>query len=210
MTTLLLAHRWSGSPDADWYPWLKRQLEAEGVRVLIPKMPDVHHPKIESWVSTLQETLPTPNEKTYLIGHSIGCQAVLRYIETLPANPTVGGLLLIAPWTKLKNQEEETPEERAIAKPWMETPINWKKIFARATNTRAIFSTDDPYVDYVSESNNFRQKLNANILIEENMGHFTSHDGINELKIARDIIQEWGIFPEKGFAGKKKNSISDE
>lgn len=210
MTTVLIAHRWSGSPKADWYPWLKHELEKEGVHVIIPSMPDAHHPQIVPWVTTLQEALPEPDAKTYMIGHSIGCQALLRYIETLPPNPDIGGLLLVAPWTKLKENSYESDADVEIARPWIETPINWKKVFARAQNTRAIFSTNDPFVDYEKESHFFRQKLNADILIEENKGHFTSHDQIVEFPGIFSLIQKWGIVPEEPRVKNRPDSISDE
>ena len=73
-----LIHGWEGYPENCWFPWLKKQLEEKNYKVEVPEMPDTDHPKIESWVNKLKEIV-IPDEETILIGHSIGCQAILRY-----------------------------------------------------------------------------------------------------------------------------------
>ena len=101
----------------------EKELEKKGFHVEVPAMPDTDNPKIESWVSFLKKTIKNPGKDTYLIGHSIGCQAILRYLQGI--NSKIGGVVFVAGWFSLKGLE--TDGEWAIAKPWIETPIDFVK-----------------------------------------------------------------------------------
>ena len=120
MKRVILVHRWSGGPSDDWRPWLQDELGQRGYNVLSPEMPDMDTPVIEKWVGKLREVVGVPDADTYFVGHSIGCQAILRYLETI--DTPVGGALFVAGWFDLKNLEDDETEK--IAKPWIETPID--------------------------------------------------------------------------------------
>ena len=142
-------------------------------------MPNPEKPEIESWVGKLNKIVNL-NEEVYFIGHSIGCQTILRFIEGIKNN--VKGVVLIAPWTHLNEEtiEKEGEEVIEIAKPWIETPIDWKKIIAHIKNqVVCIFSDNDPYVP-LGETDLFKNKLKAKIIIEHNKGHFDSESKITE------------------------------
>jgi len=140
-------------------------------------MPSTEVPEIKEWVSKLNAICPIPNKDPIFIGHSIGCQAILRYLEQTSENVKVDQTILVAPWTKLKPiiKDEDGAEE--IAKPWVETPIEWGKIEAKVDKIYTIFSINDYYV-YSEEANLFEEKLGAKTLTLQNRGHFTEEDGI--------------------------------
>ena len=119
---VIIVHRWDGNSEADWYPWLKTELEKSGHEVIVPNMPDTAVPVIEKWVPKLAQTLGVPDANTYFVGHSIGCQTILRYLETV-SNGTVGGALFVAGWFDLENLE--SPEVAAIAQPWIKNSISY-------------------------------------------------------------------------------------
>ncbi|MEK7531450.1 MAG: alpha/beta hydrolase, partial [Patescibacteria group bacterium] len=86
-----------------WFPWLKTELEKNGFQVHVPAMPESAEPKIEAWVSHLSKIVGDVDKNTYFVGHSIGCQTILRYLETLPADKKVGGATFVAGWFTLMN-----------------------------------------------------------------------------------------------------------
>ena len=191
MKKAILIHRWDGNPDADWYPWLKTELEARDFSVEIPKMPNPEKPKIESWVSKLQEFSNEINRETYLIGHSIGCQTIMRWLERLSENLKVKGVIFVAPWLKLDEQtmKEEGEEVWEIARPWIEKPINLKKVKEHSDDFTIVYSTSDPYVssdDLVI----LQEKLGARAVNMGDMGHFDDTAGIKKLPSIVDIIEE--------------------
>lgn len=183
---IFIVHRWDGSPDEPVYVWLEKNLEKKDYEVKIIEMPHPEHPAIETWVPHLLKTVGHSDETTHFIGHSIGCQTILRYLQELPSTTKTGKVVLIAPWIHLQGIEKE-PESKKIAKPWLETPLNWKKIITHTEKFVCIFSDDDYYVP-LSDSNIFKSELRAKIIIEKNKGHFTEDDGVKKLL---SVIQEF-------------------
>jgi hypothetical protein len=180
---VFIIHGWDGYPEEGWFPWLKKELEQRSFEVFVPAMPNSGEPKIKEWIPFLVEIVGEIDENTYFVGHSIGCQAVLRYIETLPGNVKIKGIVLVAPWMKLDNQtiEEEGEDVKRIAKLWTETPINFNKVKINTNKSVVIFSDKDKYVPLKENRKIFETELNAKIIIEHNKGHFSGSDGVIEL-----------------------------
>src|SRR3989338_4647803 len=135
-------------------------------------MPDTNNPKIEPWVSKLAEIVDTPDKDTYFVGHSIGCQTIMRYFATLPENTYVGGAVFIAGWLKLDNLEDE--EVTAIADSWLNTPINFEKIKKVCRDIVVYLSSNEPYGCVEENKKMFEDNLNAKVVIQENKGHYNS------------------------------------
>lgn len=173
MLKAIIIHGWGFTPQSNWYPWLKTQLEQQGWEVVVPTMPDTENPKIEPWVNKVKEISQNLNQDTYLVGHSIGCQTILRYLETLPADIKIDGILLVAPWLELDQAtiKEEGEEAIAIAKPWIDTPIDFIKINQQTDKIVAIFSDDDPFVP-IEQKDSFANLLNAKTIVVNGAGHF--------------------------------------
>jgi predicted alpha/beta hydrolase family esterase len=176
MKKVIIVHQWMAGADGDWRPWLKAELEKLGYKVLVPEMPDIETPVIAKWVNKLAEIAGKPDSDTYFIGHSIGCQTILRYLETI--NTPVGGAVFVAGWFNLENLEDE--ETAAIAKPWIETPINLEKIKAVLPKSTLIISDNDPYDCFEENKKKFSQIVTKEIIIP-GAGHLTAEDGFTEM-----------------------------
>ncbi|HEY4509940.1 MAG TPA: alpha/beta hydrolase, partial [Candidatus Paceibacterota bacterium] len=68
MKRVFLIHGWEGSPESNWFVWMKNELEQKGFDVTAPAMPDSMNPKMDAWVSHLAKIVGDPNEETYFIG----------------------------------------------------------------------------------------------------------------------------------------------
>jgi len=167
---VFIIHGWGGSPDKGWFVWLKKELFSRGFEVHLPVMPNAETPKINEWVSYLSELVGKLDKNTYFIGHSIGCQAIMRYLEK--QKEKAGGVLFIAGWFNLTNLEQEEVE---IVKSWIESKIDLNKVKKNANKIIAIFSDNDPYAP-LKDSKSFKEKLNAKIIIEKNKGHYIEHE----------------------------------
>ena len=189
MKRVFIVHGWDGNPKEPMLSWLKNELRKKKFNVLNLKMPNPSKPEIKSWVNFLKKSIKCLDENTYFIGHSVGCQAVLRYIESLKDKQKIGGIVLIAPWMHLDKTtiEEEGEEVKEIARPWMETPINFNKIKSRIKNAVCIFSDNDPYVPLI-DSKIFKKKLNAKIIIEHGKYHFDPYHKIKKLESVVDSL----------------------
>ena len=90
MKRVYIIHGWAGYPEECWFLWLKDEMEKHGIKAEVPLMPEAEAPKIDKWVPFLENLVKNPDEDTYLVGHSIGVQTILRYLEK--ADTKVGGV----------------------------------------------------------------------------------------------------------------------
>ena len=97
---VFMVHCWSGNSNVGWYPWLQKHLENNGVEVVALNMPNPDTPSIDEWVDTLSSSISILDEETYFVGHSIGCQTILRYLEKQELT-NIGGILFVTPWFSL-------------------------------------------------------------------------------------------------------------
>lgn len=189
MKRAYIIHGWGGEPNSNWHPWLKKELEKNNFKVEVPAMPNTDEPEIKSWVSKLSEVVGKADEETYFIGHSIGCQTILRYLEGLKSK--IGGVVFVAGWFNLTKEAMPGEEEEKIAKPWIETPINIEKVKKACNKIIAIFSDNDPYVD-LEENKTAFEKLNAEIVVEKNKGHFDDESKTTKLPSALKAVLKLG------------------
>jgi predicted alpha/beta hydrolase family esterase len=171
-----IIHAWDESPKSCWIPWLKRELEARSIEVFAPVMPNPAKPDLETWVGALSELVANPNESAYFVGHSIGCQTVLRYLGRLNSEQ-VGGAVFVAPWTHLVGLGADSMQ---VAKHWIETPIDWSAAKQRCAKFTALFSDNDGWVP-LSEERIFQDQLGAKTQVVDGAGHFDSIEQSDEI-----------------------------
>ena len=181
---VIIVHGWEGSPTADWIGWATDAFRRKGYEVRTPEMPDTDRPVIEKWVRHLRSVAGTVDENIYFIGHSIGCQTVMRFLETIDAK--AGGAIFVAGWFGLTHQSEE---EKAIAKPWIETPIDTAKVKTNLTHSVAVLSANDPYVPYEEAKRSFETRLGSEIITVPDAGHFTADDGFGPFPQLVEIFE---------------------
>jgi len=179
MNKIYIVHCWGGTKDDGWYPWLDKKISNENNEVIRFNMPNTENPKIEEWVSELDKQVDILDENTYFIGHSIGCQTILRYLQIKNVD-RIGGILFVAPWLDLLPEAMEDEDSYNTAYPWIHTDINFDKIKSITNNINCIFSDDDYFVS-LSQKERFEELLNAKTIVVSGKGHISSEDGINEL-----------------------------
>jgi len=182
---VFIIHGWDGNPKEGWFPWLKKELTNKNFSVKVPSMPYAENPEISKWVSYLARLVGKPDKDTYFIGHSIGCQAILRYLETI--NIPIGGAVFVAGWFNLENLEDD--ETRKIARPWIETPIDIKKIKKVFPKSALIISDNDPYGAFEENKRKFKE-LSSEIIVLHNAGHISEDDGFTEIPTVIEQLQK--------------------
>lgn len=167
--------------DDGWYPWIEEKIRDENNKVIRFNMPNTENPKIEEWVSELNNQVDNIDENTYFIGHSIGSQTILRYLKTKNVDK-IGGILFIAPWLDLLSEAIADEESYNTAQPWLNTPINFDKIKNITKNITCIFLDDDYFVS-IDQKDKFEKLLNAKTIVVIRKGHISAEDGVNELDV---------------------------
>ena len=179
MKRVFVIHGWEGYQEEGWRPWIKKELEKRGFEVFVPAMPNTMHPKMDEWLNYLIKIVGTPDEDCYFVGHSLGCITILRYLETLKEGQKIGGVVFTAGFTSNLGLDEIGS--------FFKDPINWEKISSHCKKFIAIHSDNDPYVS-LHYGKIFKEKLNAEVIVEHNMGHFSGDDGIMFLPIALESV----------------------
>lgn len=189
MKRAIIIHGWGGYPGEGWQKWLREELEKKGWKVEAPEMPNTEKPEINSWVSKLQEISKRVNKETFFVGHSIGCQTIMRYLENLEKKIKIGGVVFVAPWFNLLETAYGQEEEKDIAKPWLTKKIDLEKVKEKCGKVVAVFSDNDSCVP-LTDKEIFKEKLNAEIIVEHEKGHFSGSDNISELSIVLEKLME--------------------
>ena len=149
--------------------------------VEVPPMPTPESPNMETWVPFLSKVIGKPDTDTILIGHSIGCITILRYLETLEKGERIGGAVLVAGFTDNLGYKE--------IQNFFQKPIDWDKIKQHCTKFVAIHSTNDPYVK-LHHGDIFKEELKAKLIIEQEKGHMGGSDDMKELPSVIESVKE--------------------
>ena len=80
---VLIFHGTGGSPQGNWFPWLKEKLEEKDCRVFVPKFPHPKEHTLSDWLDIFKDYEKYINQDTILIGHSLGGLFLLRLLERL-------------------------------------------------------------------------------------------------------------------------------
>lgn len=179
---VVVVHGYKAKPDTNWKPWLKLELEKKGLRVDVPTMPHAEYPIAAEWQAKLADVVSTPDQDTYLIGHSLGCLTILRYLEGIDESQTIGGAILVAGFGERFQKYQVGSHDT-----FFDHELDWARIRSHCKNFVAIHSDDDPGVD-VSQLDLFADKLGAKPLLEHSFGHFSSADGVFEIPLVRDEL----------------------
>jgi uncharacterized protein len=159
--------------------------------VAVPAMPEPERPDPKAWVPAVARWLgEEPNElaRTVLVGHSVGCQAVMRALATLDAGQSVEGALLVAPWFWL--DEDDQDETSAL---WEETTLDERAARRAAGNVVALLSDDDPFTsDWKANAEAWEKRLGAQVIVEPGRGHFNEK---REPRILELLLSRFGAGP---------------
>ena len=178
MRRLGIVPRWGGNHESDFYPWITRALLALGERSSAPfddvralAMPDPSRPTIDAWVGRLSAELEPDvgtAPETVLVGHSVGCQALLRYLASLPDGVRYRGALLVAGWLSIDKPWDSI-------RPWLETSPDLALARARVEELVVLLSDNDPFTaDYQENKRQWEERAAARVVVAPDAKHFNA------------------------------------
>ncbi|MFQ2202364.1 RBBP9/YdeN family alpha/beta hydrolase [Aeromonas hydrophila] len=179
-TRVFIVHGYTASPHSHWFPWLKAQLEARDIRVEVLAMPDPHHPQPAAWDAVMDSLVRDHDERTFLLGHSLGCITILRQLSRLPASRRVGGILLVSGFDQPLHTLPELD-------PFMTQGYEPAHIMALAPRRVVVASRDDAIVPY-RYCQHLSEQLAAPLYSLEHGGHFLDRDGFLALPLVHDRL----------------------
>lgn len=182
MKRVIIVHGFKGKPDSNWKPWLKKELETRGFSVEVPKMPNTEHPDVNEWVDKLNKAVgEMSDDQIYLIGHSLGCITILKYLETLSDDQKMKATVFVAGFTRKFKGYSNGHDS------FFEKQLDFNGIKKHCDRFIAIHSQDDSNVGF-EELAVFEERLDALIIPVNGAGHFGSSDRIFEVPIVLDAV----------------------
>ncbi|MBI2451768.1 class I tRNA ligase family protein [Candidatus Pacearchaeota archaeon] len=179
----VLLHGFTGSPDKNFFPWLKKELENKGNKVFAPKLPNTNNPNINEQVEHVLKNVKF-NENSVLLGHSLGSIVALKVVESL--NKPVKKLVLAAGFIDPTLVSEEKPYKKIF---------DWKFDFEKIKrNAKEIIILRDLYDDSVHklQAGRLKEKIGGEIIdFEAKEAHIC---GKQEPVVLNYCLEKWPVF----------------
>jgi predicted alpha/beta hydrolase family esterase len=170
---IIILHGTGGSPQGNWFPWLKNKLEALGHRVFVPRFPTPANQSVESWCEVLRKEAPIFGADTILIGHSCGAAYILSILNVLE-QPVAKSILVSGFIDKLGNEFYDN-----LNKDFIEQDFDWEKIKYNMGDAVLFHGDNDPYVP-MAAAEHLSKKLDVPLTIISNGGHLNAEFGYTE------------------------------
>jgi uncharacterized protein len=160
MKIIFIPGNGGGSPQDNWFPYLRKELEKLKVEVIASEFPDNVVARESSWIPFLKDNLRA-DEQSILVGHSSGAIAAMRLAET---NKLLGSVLVGAYYTDLNLSTEK--QSGYFDRPW-----KWEEIRDNQKWIIQFASENDPWIP-IEEAHFVHKKLNTEYYELLEQGHF--------------------------------------
>ena len=178
----LVLHWWGGSSEENWLPWLKKEIEFKVEDLFIPNLPNTDNPVIEEQLDYINIYSSDFSEWWNIIGHSLGCQLALKFVEE--NNIKNSTIILVAPsYPHLaKELVEILWNNFDILKKYYDTENNFEKI-NKLNNEFIIFLSDnDPYINMENAKKYYNSLENIKFVDFKWKWHFNQGAWVLELE----------------------------
>ena len=137
---VFIFHGTGASPESNWFPWLKKELESNGVDVLVPKFPTPKGQSLDKWLRVFEPFEKKVTAESIFVGHSMGRAFIWRLLEK-GVGP-IRAAILVSPFDALLNLPDFDPQ----VKSFVDHPFDWEKIRVNCQNFVVYAGGDDPYI----------------------------------------------------------------
>lgn len=137
MKKVFIIHGLDSAPNKAWRPWLMRELGKQDIYTCALPMPGGKDPVCEEWVKTIRREV-VDDDEIYLVGHSLGVRAVLRYLEQLDGS-IEGAVLVSGRFGKPKSD---------VLHSFYDQALDFDKIKTSSKSFVVIHGDNDPNVPY--------------------------------------------------------------
>ena len=185
----VIFHGAYGSPEGNWFPQLKKQLEDAGQEVLAPRFPvdtwdnvvahgEGYHSDVQTldnWLSVFEnDVLPklSKDGKLCFIGHSLGPVFILHAVEKF--NLQLDSAIFVSPFLSLLGQWEFN----AVNETFYKQDFDFEKLKKLIPTSYVLFSDNDPYVPQ-NQPKEFAEKLGSSAIIVHGGGHLNRNEQLD-------------------------------
>jgi predicted alpha/beta hydrolase family esterase len=175
----LILHGTGANPHANWFDWLREQLEANGYVVWVPSLPDADHPDMKKYRDYIFSEPWEFGPESVIIGHSSGAVAALSLLEALPTNTQISTAVMVGVYR---------PEEKTYS---TTDPVDIEKVRAKAKRFLFVHSDDDPYCP-LQHAEYFAKELQGELVVLPGNQHFSDEQDPKHKKLL-ELIELLGL-----------------
>ncbi|AUI66767.1 MULTISPECIES: alpha/beta hydrolase [Glaesserella] len=177
MPKVYVVHGYTASADKHWFPWLEQELAKIGIECHRLNMPDSANPNPDKWLKYLEENTVIDDE-TIVIGHSLGCIALLNFMARHFLKPK-GAIFVSGFYQPL----DTLPELNSFSNSYAVAPscLPFKSYVVAALNDTVV-----PY----QYSDDFAKHLKADYIRLTEGGHFLDREGWIEFSLILDLVKK--------------------
>jgi len=179
MVNVFIIHGISGNSKENWLPWLKDKLTNLGVNVIIPDFPDPDTPKLDQWLDNFKQYQIYLNEDCIVVGHSLGVPFLLSVLEEYK----IKSAFFVAGFCSLPDNQFKDEMKTFIK------DFNWQKIKQNCSLFYLFHADNDPYLP-INKAKELKEKLQAELMVVPNSGHFNSAAGYNKFELLLEKVKE--------------------
>jgi uncharacterized protein len=148
------------------------ELEKQDMYACALAMPTPDQPICKQWVEEISRHIEvSTNDEVYLVGHSLGGPAILRYLESEQGKLVAGAVLVSAPARKTINRSIDD---------FLEEEFDFAAIRSLCREFSVIHGDNDPNVP-LDNAEYLADKLGAELVVVEGGGHLNGSAGWFEL-----------------------------
>ena len=172
MKKAFLIHGFQGSPNGGWRPWLMAELEKQGIYACALAMPTPNKPVPAEWVQEIKRhVVNNQRDQIYLIGHSLGVPAILRFLADANIKNVKGIILVSGPAFK-------TTKRQVAA--FLKEPFDFTGIKSRVKHIVVIHGDNDRSVS-LDQGRFLAEQLAGRLITIKNGGHLNGSSGFLKL-----------------------------
>lgn len=183
MTNVIIVHGTGGGPSGNWFPWLKSELEKLDCNVYVPAFPTPEHQSLQSWLEVFKEYESYLDERSIVVGHSLGPLFLLHVLETL-GHP-IKAAFFVAGFTGLLNN----PTFDELNKSFVTKNVDWTAVKQNCKTFYVMNSDNDPYVP-IEQGAALAQHLETELITLPGAGHINAEAGYTEFDFLLEKIQK--------------------
>ena len=181
MAVFFIFHGTKGHPQENWFPWIKHHLVLLGHEVIIPAFPTPEKQSLENWLKVLEPYHAKLNKSTVL-AHSLGVPFLLNVLDRwdieIKSAYLVGGFI-----SDLGIKYDN------INRSFVNKKLDFSSVRSKCRRFNVISSDNDPYVP-LEKGKELAEKLNVNLHLIRNAGHFNAEAGFREFPQLLDMIKK--------------------
>jgi len=180
----LIIHGTMGSPEGNWFPWLKAELESRGHTVSVPAFPTPDGQCLDAWMQVATVSLQGIDPaKTILVGHSIG-PALMLHMAARTQVP-YRAIFAVCPFLR----QIGNPEYDTLNASFILPDLDWRKVTMGAKLFVFFASDNDPYVP-LSYAQEVAAHCSSELRLIPGGGHLNAEFGYTRFDVLLNSIED--------------------